>query len=614
VCGIAGFLGQISLPPERLEVVDQSLRHRGPDDSGRYQFSHSQHFTTLLHRRLSILDLDPRSSQPFRVGRKVLIFNGEIYNYIEIRHQLKRKGYTFQTTGDTEVLAIALDEWGVDALDRLEGMWAFAWYDEITGKLLISRDRFGEKPVHLWKRDEGLYFASEVKGLAALAGCWPEVNTNHLIRYLVNGYKSLYKTSETFYQDIWELPAGEILTVSPDGRQFQSRYWKPNLTEQTNWSFQEAIEETRATLIKAVRLRLRSDVPLAFCMSGGVDSNSLLSIASQHLQENVHGFTIVNSDARYEETDLVEYAVSQLGIRHTPVRLQKEGFLERLAKIIQEHDGPISTISYFVHRQLMDAMCASGYKVTISGTGADELFSGYYDHHNLYLAEIRSDPRLFNESLRNWTKHLGPVVRNPYLKDPMLFITNPKFRDHIYRKNPIYASWLCAPWEENFHELDFGVANLRNRMLNEMFKEVVPVILHEDDLNAMSVSVENRSPFLDRNLFETATKTPTRHLVRDGRAKAVLRGAMRGIVPDRILDSRRKVGFNAPILDLIDLSSRRVREEIVDNGPIYDIVQRDKIQALINKNQLSNSESKFLFNFLNVKIFLEKTDQFSTCV
>ena len=605
MCGIAGYWGKTPLEPERLQQASKVLQHRGPDDSGIYQQQHPRHCVALVHRRLSILDLDPRSAQPFRLGHQVLSYNGEIYNYVEIRQELISLGHVFRTTGDTEVLAVALKQWGVDALDRLEGMWAFAWYDEQAGRLLLSRDRFGEKPLYLWDTPDGLFFASEVKGLAALKGKWPDVNQNHLLRYLVNGYKALYKTAETFHQGVWELTAGTNLWVEADGSKQEQRYWVPKLQIREDWAFTDAVEATREELIRAVSVRMRSDVPLAFCQSGGIDSNSLISIASRELGKEVHGYTIVNTDARYEEAEMVQHMVQEVGIKHTPVPLNSEGFLNNLAALVKQHDGPISTISYYVHHQLMQAMQADGYKVTISGTGADELFTGYYDHHNLYLAEVAKDLLLFNESINNWNQHLRPIVRNPYLKDPELYLKQPDCRSHIYLNNDVFASWLENSWQEDFFERDYGVPLLRNRMLNETFEETIPVILHEDDLNAMSVSLENRSPFLDRGLFETAFTIPTQHLIRDGKAKVVLREAMRGIVPDKVLDNRRKVGFNAPILDLLDVSNAKVREQLLDPNPLFELVRRDKVEELLQKVSLENSESKFLFSFLNAKIILK---------
>ena len=192
------------------------------------------------------------------------------------------------------------------------------------------------------------------------------------------------------------------------------------------------------------------------------------------------------------------------------------------------------------------------------------------------------------------------------MSDPDLFIKDPGFRDHIFLDADDFASYLKASWGEPFAEQEYTSSLLRNRMLNEMFHEAVPVILHEDDLNSMYYSVENRSPFLDRELFEYANSIPSRHLIQDGRAKSVLRDAMRGIAPDAIVENRRKVGFNAPIFSFLDVKDKVVRDELLADSPVFDHVCREKIETMISKADLPNSESKFLFYFLNTKIFLEE--------
>jgi asparagine synthase (glutamine-hydrolysing) len=199
-----------------------------------------------------------------------------------------------------------------------------------------------------------------------------------------------------------------------------------------------------------------------------------------------------------------------------------------------------------------------------------------------------------------------PVVRNPFLSDPDLFAKDPEFRDHIYLDAAGFAQYLHEPWSEPFVETAYTRSVLRNRMANELFHEAVPVILHEDDLNAMYYSIENRSPFLDRALFEFSARIPTAHLMRDGYAKAVLRDAMRGIVPDEILDNRRKVGFNAPIFDFLNPADPDTRAALLAPSPIWDLVRRDKITELMDKAFLPNSQSKFLFYFLCSKLFLEE--------
>jgi asparagine synthase (glutamine-hydrolysing) len=604
MCGIAGYFGTKPPGMDRLKAASCALRHRGPDGEGFYSHTRNGNHVAFVHRRLAIIDLEARSDQPFSFDGSTLLYNGELYNYIELRRELEALGCTFRTEGDTEVMAQALRRWGPAALEKCEGMWALAWYDEREGTLLLSRDRFGEKPLYLWQRDGGLYFASEIKGLAAMAGAWPEVNHNHLVRYLINGYKALYKVEETFFQGVRELPHASVLTLP--GSAGTLRYWNPPLKENETLTFADAVLATREAVLNSVKLRLRADVPLAFCMSGGIDSNSLIATAKKVLGYDVHGFTIVNSDARYEEQDMVRIAVDALNVRHTEVAVSQVGFLDNIRKLVSHHDAPVSTISYYVHWQLMQAVAAHGYKVSISGTAADELFTGYYDHHNLYLYEMAGTPELHVQALANWKKHLAPIVRNPYLQRPDLYQNNPGERRHIFLNNDVFSDWLKEPWQEEFSETNYGTGLLRNRMLNELFAEAVPVILHEDDLNAMYFSIENRSPFLDTKLFDVAYSIPVRHLVQDGRAKSVLREAMRGIVPDAILDNRRKVGFNAPIMDLLDPEDRRTREFLLDDSPVFDLVRKDKIEALLKSDDLANSASKFLFYFVNMKMFMDE--------
>lgn len=605
MCGFVGVIG--SLIPEKnlINNASEVLSHRGPDGKGIYTHTINEQSITLIHRRLSIIDLSSRSNQPFLVENHTLVFNGEIYNYIEIKDELINKGIKFKTDSDTEVLAKALIFWGIDAINKFEGMWSFAWYNEVNGDLILCRDRFGEKPLYYWQIDNSIYFGSEVKALAALSNKTPEINLNHLKRYLVNGFRSLYKTKETFHKNIYELPNATFLKFNSKLDLKINTYWSPRNISVQQMSYKEALKRTKDSLIKSVNLRLRSDVPIAFCMSGGIDSNSLISIAKRELGYDVEGFTILNRDERYEEQEFVNKSVKELGIKHSYVELSKSNFLEDLKKLIHYHDAPICTISYFVQWKLMNIISNKGYKVSISGTGADELFTGYYDHYNYYLNEFQNDKLLFNKSLKDWKKFQKPFIRNPLLKDIELFLNDSNFRDHLYLNNDIFSSYLLDNWKEDFNEIDFGYGVLRNRMLNELFVESVRVILNADDLNSMSYSIENRSPFLDKNLFETAYSIPLKYLIKNGYKKSILRDSMRGLVPDIILNNRNKVGFNAPLLELLDIDNKKIRNYLLDDSKIFQIVNKEKIKLLFKEKYLPNSYSKFLFNFINAKIFID---------
>jgi|CXWL01.1.fsa_nt_gi asparagine synthase (glutamine-hydrolysing) len=608
MCGIAGYFGPAAPDEARVQACLALMKRRGPDQQAARRWRNQAGRESLfLFARLSIIDLDPRSSQPLGRDGDWIMLNGELYNYLERRTALAAAGAAFSTESDTEVLLRGLQREGVASLDAGEGMWAFALYRERDGSLLLSRDRFGEKPLYLYRDGRGgLYFGSEVKFIAALLGRWPGVNRNHLSRYLVNGYKALYKGAETFFEGVSELRPGHCLAIAADGAERLAPYWTPGGAIDESLSYEASVAGARERLVESVRLRLRADVPLAFCMSGGVDSNALIGIARRVFDYDVHGFTIMNTDARYEERDMVEAAVRDLKVRHTAIPVTTDDFLPRLRELVRYHDAPVYTITYYAQWMLQEAIAAAGYRISVSGTAADELFSGYYDHHLAYLYEVRGDAALHARSSAAWQEHIQPIVRNPHLGNPDLFLGDPAFRDHIFLDAEEFSRYFREPWREAFAEQRYSADLLRNRMLNELFQEAVPVILHEDDLNAMYYSVENRSPFLDRRLFEFCSRIPTRHLINDGRAKAVLRDAMTGLAPAEVMQNRRKVGFNAPIHSFLDTRSPGIRAELLADSPVFDLLRRDRIEALLDKSDLPNSESKFLFNFVNAKFFLEE--------
>lgn len=608
MCGIAGYYGRRLIEESRIHHTLGLMKRRGPDGQKHENVRlPGERSCVLLHSRLSIIDLENRANQPFHYKDKIIIFNGEIYNYIEVREKLIHAGHTFITESDTEVLIHALDEWGIDALNIIQGMWSFALIDQKTGTLLLSRDPFGEKPLHIYQSQPGeIYFASEVKFLSALSGVKFQPNINHICRFMVNGYKSLFKSPEGFFLNVQTIPYGSYLELKADGSQRLGRYWTPHISPQPDMSFDEAVKRTRELLIESVRIRLRSDVPIAFCMSGGIDSNSLISIARRVLGYDVAGFTILNTDSRYEEQDMIDIGVRELGIQHHAQPVSADNFLEKLKSLVAYHDAPVLTISFYLNWLLQEQIAEQGYKISISGTAADEIFSGYFDHHLLYMHDIRNEKDLLALSIDNWRRDIAPIVRNPFLQDPYAFINKPFERGNAYLGHEKYSSFLTRPWQEPFGEVYFRDGLLQNRMMNEIFHETTPVTMHDEDLNAMYYSVENRSPFLDRNLFEFAHSIPARHLVRDGKAKIILREAMRGIVPDAILDNKRKVGFNAPIDALLAAEGNNMNDYLLQDSPIWEIVKREPIQEMIYNTGLPNSDSKFLFSFLSAKMFMEE--------
>jgi asparagine synthase (glutamine-hydrolysing) len=603
MCGIAGFWGEGNPPNEgRIRETMALMRNRGPDSQSYAQYLSGQTHCLLLHSRLSILDLDPRSNQPFERGALAISFNGEIYNYRELGDKVG----DLTTESDTEVLIALLEKYGASAaLDLCEGMWAFALFDRSSGELTLSRDRFGEKPLFFWPRPEGVYFASETRFLWALAGEKAEPNLRQIKRQLINGYRSLFKRGETYYECVREVPAGGVLRLKEPGQSPDvARYYRPFICSPRSMTEQEAVEGIRERLCRSVELRLRADVPVAFCLSGGVDSGGLCSIASRILKYPVTAYSIIDPDPRYDESQNIDRIVADLGCRNNKIELKRSASLERLREQIHYHDAPIATISYYVHSLISEAISRDGYKVAVSGTGADELLTGYYDHFLMHLAEVAGTD-LYAEGLKNWETQIKPVVRNPLLSRPELFKKGTPALGHLYPDADRYRrEYLLDGFEEDFAQENFCRDSLRNRMLNELFYEVVPVILREDDLNSMQYSVENRSPYLDRELVEFCYTIPTPLLISQGYGKYLLRQALAGVLCDEVRLDRQKRGFNASIESLFDLDSPEFRAELLSDGPLYEFVRRERVEELLSRRGFDNSESKFLFNLINAKLFL----------
>tara|TARA_B000000475_G_scaffold105325_2_gene85521 strand:+ start:23301 stop:25121 length:1821 start_codon:yes stop_codon:yes gene_type:complete len=604
MCGIAGYIGKNHINEELIHSTLDSMRRRGPDNQGYKVFSDNETLIYLLHTRLSIIDIDKRSNQPFSFDNCTLIYNGEIYNYIELKKDLQQKGYSFSTNSDTEVLLKSYLEYGEDCVNKFNGMWAFAIWDNRNQKLFLSRDRFAEKPLYYYKTNNGFYFGSEIKAIQNLINTKLEINYDHIKRYLVYGYKFLNKTEDTYFKNVKSLEHASNITIDLNLNCNQYKFWKPQ-NKILNMTLNDAIEGTKHHLLNSMNLRLRSDVKLAFCLSGGVDSASLASIAKKEFNYDVTTFSIIDKDSRYNESENIKSTIDDIGCKSYLIDLELNNVTSRLEDLINYHDSPVATISYLVHSMLSEKISEKGFKVAISGTSADELFTGYYDHFNLHLFEMRNHPD-FNQFLDEWKRYTGKFIRNPYLKNPKLYFENELFREHNHLNSDVFSSFLIEDFSLEYSEKKFTDSLLRNRMLNELFHEATPVILHEDDLNSMMYSIENRSPFLDVNLFDFSYSIPNEHLIVNGYGKYVLREAVSGILNEKVRTDRRKIGFNASINSLINLNDPQSVDYLLSDSPIFDIIKKEKIEKLVSKKYFENSYKKFMFNFMNTKIFLEK--------
>jgi asparagine synthase (glutamine-hydrolysing) len=297
--------------------------------------------------------------------------------------------------------------------------------------------------------------------------------------------------------------------------------------------------------------------------------------------------------------------IRDIGCEYHLISASQEDPLSRLTKLIEYHDAPIATISYFVHSMISEKISGNGFKVSFSGTSADELFTGYYDHFLFHLNEMKNTDD-YDSYLHDWTGNILPFIRNPDLQNPNLYHQRPNFRDHIFDASNQIEDFFLAPFAETYTEKKFSDNLLRNRMLNELFHEATPVVLHEDDLNSMFYSVENRSPYLDKNLQIFSYSIPCKHLIKNGYGKYILREAVKGYLNDQVRLDRRKKGFNASINSIIDLKDPSTLDYILNPASeLYEILDRERVRLLLSEKNQPNHFSKFIFNLLNARIFLE---------
>ena len=606
MCGISGFIGREKISKETINHSLNLMKNRGPDFQDHKEIKVNNSINLyFLHSRLSILDLQQRSNQPFKKKHATLIFNGEIYNYKEIKKDLEELGYKFYTESDTEVLVSAYLQYGEKCVDYFEGMWAFAIWDDKIKKLFLSRDRFGEKPLFFYKNHKGFYFGSEIKFIKSLSSDYFRVNKDKININLFHGYKSIFQDSTTYFENILFLEPGHNFIIDTNLNKKKYKYWKPIIKINKKLSYNDACDGVNFYLQKSLKIRLRSDVPITFCLSGGVDSSLLTSIAVKEFNIKVNTYSIIDKDKRYNEEENINATIKDLRCKNTLIYLNNKNNLSNLKKLVQYYGSPMSTISYLTHSFLSKKISKDKFKVAISGTGADELFTGYYHHHLLYLRNFKNSNN-FKNKLIEWKKYILPFVRNKNLKSIKLFHRNSNYEDIN-----LISNFVINAIKKKKEKIFYGTDILRNKMLNELFYEVIPVILNHDDLNSMYYSIENRNPFLDKELFEFANSIPTLFLINNGYQKSVLRDSFKNILNDKVRLDREKKGFNASIHTMFNFNDPKIKSFLFDkNSEINDFVNMKKIKKEIYKNN-TNQFSKLLFSILSTKIFLdgEKNDK-----
>lgn len=533
-----------------VEVVKKMtalLKHRGPDDEGYY----IEKNIGLGHRRLSIIDLSPNGHQPMQdyTKRFVITYNGEIYNYIELRKQLEKKGHTFRSKTDTEVILNAYLEWGIDCLSKFNGMWSFAIFDRHKNELFCSRDRFGVKPFYYYKTSTIFAFASEIKPLLLLTG---RTGVSEKMLYDFLRWGILNHEAETFFDSIFSLPLGSYLYYK-NGMMTINKFWDFSVSDTlSNKDIDEdmAIDDIQSLFQDSIRLRLRSDVPIGTALSGGLDSSFIVYTMKELLEKsktknNVqHSFSAVFPGDSIDESQYIKKAVNDIGIQNKNVTPTAKGFLEEVEKLISVQEEPFAGTSIYGSYKVMELAHHHGIKVLLNGQGGDELFCGYRKFYLFYLMNLLAKKRL-----TSFLKEFFCFFAHRETLQTLSFRSGIRYIPFLRTATDRNLSFFDEQFLDQFRtrRLTFGYQDqLGNRLKEDITKWSLPVLLRYEDKNSMNFSIETRLPFLDYRLIEYIGKLPINFKMRNGFSKYILRKTMKNVVPDMIRLRRDKLGFSMP--------------------------------------------------------------------
>ena len=561
MCGIAGILKfdpGARVDERRLERMRDSLVHRGPDDAGLM----AQGRIGLAHRRLSIIDL-AGGHQPMSDpgGQLWICYNGELYNFQSLRETLKARGCRFATQSDTEVVLRAYEVYGPGCVEHLRGMFAFAIWDEQKQQLFLARDRLGIKPLYLAERDDELLFASEIKGLLAGLPGSPEFNRAILPEYLAARYVA---GEQTFFRGIRKLLPGHRLLWTPGGGCRTERYWQPPVAqEDPGTSYEEHVHTVRAGLEDAVESHLVSDVPLGLFLSGGLDSTVLASLMAPRMDGPLHTFSVGFSESEANEFEYARLAARNVGAVHREVLLSPQQFFSELPRLVWHEDEPIAFASS-VPLNAVSQLAREHVKVVLTGEGADELFLGYDYRYRVTEWNLRLG-RLYGRTLPGGVRDAlaGAIPRLPWrlrrYAERSFLAMDGSPREAFFENFSVFRQSARQQLLQNPEHaegsdvyrrgLGFygqgGRDDLADMSRADLQTYLVELLMKQDQMS-MAASLESRVPFLDHPLVESVSRIPGKVRLHGGRTKALMRDAVRDLVPEPIMN-RGKMGFPVPI-------------------------------------------------------------------
>ncbi len=536
MCGIAGQYCYKGGHPDRrfLAAMSERLAHRGPDGEG----LHISGSTGLVHRRLAIIDLSPDGLQPMtnEDNSLWLVFNGEIYNFVELREDLMHRGHIFYSKSDTEVILHAYEEWGHNCLTRFNGMWAFALWDENKQELFCARDRFGIKPFYYTDAGGSFLFASEIKALLAHPDTKHAADETMLCTYLAWGVQD--HCNHTMFEGIYQIEPAHALVVTKDGIQSPFKYWDVEV----NPEIRETEDDRKVAaclgvqLLEAIRIHLRSDVAIGTCLSGGIDSSTLTALINTLIKNEApesvgvrqKTFSVVFSDKKFDESRYIDEIVATTGVDADRVEPAPGQLSEDIDRLVYMQDEPFGSLSIYAQYCVM-RLAKKKVKVVLDGQGADELLAGYLGYQGSY---IRGLIRTFR-----WWTALAEIAGSIRKHRDFFSIARKQIRVRKMRRRLLN----CNP-----ETIDRYQGTLDQVLHRELLKTNLPALLHYEDRNSMAFSLESRVPFLDVRLVEYIASLPLSQKIRRGTTKVVLRSAIRGRVPESVRCRGDKMGFVTP--------------------------------------------------------------------
>ena len=618
MCGIIGSFSSGSLlnADQAFRSGAALQRHRGPDDNGEASFVIDGAILKLGHQRLSIIDLTHAGHQPMcsADGRFVIVFNGEIYNYRELRAELKTLGMQFHSDSDTEVLLGCWLTWGERCLARFIGMFAFAVYDAAEKSLTLARDPFGIKPLFYSVDHSRFAFASEIPALLQIRERRAVVNPQRVYDYLVNGVQDT--GFDTFVDGVHHLPPGYVLRLQLSAQMpiTEKRWWNPSIVER-RVSFKDAAEQLRELFLQSVRLHLRSDVPVGVALSGGVDS-SAIACAVRYLEPelDLHTFSFIATGTSYSEEPWIDVVnLAARAVAHK-VSITASDLEAELPDLIRCQGEPFCTTSMYAQYRVFKLARATGTTVVLEGQGGDELLAGYHGYagqrmRSMWECGEWAGMLRFARQWRRWPGRSGQsawrALVGQMLPDSLYNIIGgqpvPRWLD-IQQIKSLDVETHPARFPRGSSARCRRVAEV---LLRAMSDGGLPSLLRYGDRNAMRFSIENRVPFLTLPLAEYVLQLPEEHLISmSGETKCVFRAAMRGIVPDIILDRRDKIGFETPMGEWAASIGRRVAQyaAIETTGTLY---HSDRIRARF-QNSIGSSISAQDWRLMNLVLWQQE--------